>query len=479
MISAIVSLYGWRYPSVLVYMLQSTEYCAGPYLAWFWRTQNFSRVMHRRALDPTKSARLLLAALRVGMLAQIVAGLLLIGLWRFNGLAAGWEFGLALVLAYPIVWAHLVVVPLLFGRWLIVVPKERRLIKKSEAIFAGHTGVKIAVAGSYGKTSMKEMLLTVLGEGKKVAATPANKNVSVSHAQFAAGLAGDEDILIIEYGESAPGDVERFAETTHPTHAVITGVAPAHLDKYKTLEAAGHDIFAVARYLRGKNVYVNAESSATRDFMKSEYYGYNADGAFGWKVKNIKLAISGTNFDLTKGKRKLHLHSELLGKHQVGPLALTAALALELGLSEEQVVAGVAKTAPFEHRMQPYQLAGAWIIDDTYNGNIEGIRAGTELLAALPARRKLYVTPGLVDQGRETENVHRQMGELIARAKPDVVVLMQNSAAAHIQAGLEAAGYKGALTVEPDPLNFYTNLDQFVASGDVALLQNDWTDNYS
>lgn len=479
MISALIGFYGYRYPSVLVYMLQSTEYQVGPYITWYWNTQDFNKVVRRRSLRQTKAARLLLLCLRAGMLAQIVVGLLLIGLWRWDGLIAGWEFGLALILSYPIVWAHLATIPLLLGRVFIIGPKERKLVAQSDAIFAKHPGIKIAVAGSYGKTSMKELLLTVLGEGKKVAATPANKNVSVSHARFAANLRGDEEVLIIEYGEGGPGDVERFSRTTHPTHAVITGLAPAHLDKYKTIEAAGEDIFAVARYLHGKHVYVNTEAAALKPFMKTAYHGYDASGTLGWKAKNIEISVAGTTFDLVKGKKSLHLESRLLGKHQVGPLTLAAALALdELGLSENEVIEGIAKTTPFEHRMQPYALHGAWIIDDTYNGNIEGIRAGTALLAAIPAGRKLYVTPGLVEQGKEATRVHYLMGELIADAKPDVVVLMRNSAMPAMRDGLGSKGFKGELRVEEDPLAFYTNLGAFVAAGDVVIMQNDWTDNY-
>jgi UDP-N-acetylmuramoyl-tripeptide--D-alanyl-D-alanine ligase len=128
--------------------------------------------------------------------------------------------------------------------------------------------------------------------------------------------------------------------------------------------------------------------------------------------------------------------------------------------------------------MQPYQLGDAWIIDDTYNGNIEGIRVGTELLKELPGKRKIYVTPGLVDQGAETEAVHEEMGRLIAESKPDMVVLMQHSVTPFIQKGLEAAEYKGEIRIEEDPLNFYNNLSLVVAAGDLVLMQNDWTDNY-
>src|SRR5690606_30055144 len=138
----------------------------------------------------------------------------------------------------------------------IIKPKQWLLIKKSKLIFSNFPGYKIAIAGSYGKTSMKEILLTVLSEGKKVAATPANKNVSTSHAYFARKLKGDEDILLIEYGEGKPGDVKRFAGITRPTHAVITGLAPAHLDRYKTLRQAAKDIFSVGEFVPDEDVYV-------------------------------------------------------------------------------------------------------------------------------------------------------------------------------------------------------------------------------
>lgn len=479
MIREILSVYTPGYPKILTYMLQSSEYHAGPYLKWVFRTKDFGKVMHRRALQPTRPARLLLLALKTGMLLQIAAGLLLMYLGIWQDLTGGVTFGLAVIIAYPFVWAILAVVPLALGRELSAKPKEKRAIRRSEVEFAAHKGIRIAVAGSYGKTTMKELLATVLGEGLKVAATPANKNVSVSHARFAAALDGDEDVLIIEYGEGQPGDVARFARLTHPTHAVITGLAAAHLDRYKTIRAAGEDIFSLAGYLKGKNVYVNGESPEAKSFLKDTYHTFDEHGALGWKISSIKTGLEGTSFTLKKDDTSIRLKTGLVGRHQLGFVAFAAALALELGLSKEQVRDGVAKTKPFEHRMQPYQLAGAWVIDDTYNGNLEGIRAGTRLLADLAAKRKIYVTPGLVDQGEETARIHREVGRLIAEAKPDVVVLMKNSVAGYMKEGLKDADFQGELRVETDPLGFYTNLGHFVAAGDLVVMQNDWTDNYA
>ena len=473
------SLYRPSYLRVLVYMLQNTEYQSGPYLKWYWRTKSFSTVMHRRTLESTRAARLLLLVLRLGVGLQLLgaAGLIYLGVWHH--LVGGVAFGLAVLVVYPVLWAHLVVVPLTLGRWLVTRPRDARAIKRSEAIFASHKGIRVAVAGSYGKTTMKELLNTVLSEGLEVAATPANKNVSSSHALFARRLTGQEDVLVIEYGEGAPGDVARFARVTHPTHAVITGLAPAHLDHYKTLQAAGRDIFSVAGFVPPRQLYVNDESSSVKPFLKKSYQLFDTNGALGWKISQIEIGLDGTSFTMKKGHRTLKLKSVLVGRHQVGYLAFVAALALDLGLTDTQVRAGIAKTKPFEHRMQPYQLSGAWIIDDTYNGNLEGIRAGTQLLRELKAKHKIYVTPGLVDQGEETKRVHCEMGELIAAAKPDLVVLMANSVTNFIKQGLETAKYDGEIRVETDPLEFYTNLQHFVAAGDLVLMQNDWPDNYA
>ncbi|MEK7096191.1 MAG: Mur ligase family protein [Patescibacteria group bacterium] len=478
MINSILEMYKLRFAETIVYMLQATEYQIGPYLRWLWRVADFGKVAHRKTLVKTPRSRLLLAFVKIGMTFQVIAALAW-GLWSIkNGDPRG-IFALDLLISTPIVWAHIVIMPLLLGRFLVANPYSKLQIARSAKIFANHPGVKIAVAGSYGKTTMKEILLTVLGEGKKVAATEANRNVAISHAQFAKQLDGDEDILVIEYGEGAPGDVAKFCRTTKPDIGIITGLAPAHLDKYKTLEAAGKDIFFLAKFLGDKNVYVNEESKSLRSFIKKSHQLYSSSYAASWKIEDIKASIAGVNFKMTKDGTSLRLSSSLLGRHQVGPLAVAAAIARDQGLTDKQIAEGIGKIRPFEHRMQPRDAGGAWIIDDTYNGNIEGMLAGLELLEELPAKRKIYVTPGLVDQGKESSKIHQALGKAIARANPNLVILMQHLITADIVAGINETGFKGQLVLEEDPLNFYTNLDQFVAAGDLVLLQNDWPDNYN
>ncbi len=474
------SLYSFRLPAALTYMLQSSEYQAKDYLRWLARTRDFSRVQHRRHLERTSKARLIEAFLYLGMGLELLIGIALI-IYGIITPGASWsiEIGAAVAIAYPFVWAYLVVIPLELGRSLFVEPNQSRAVSAAEEIFAKHSGTIIAVAGSYGKTSMKELLKTVLGSKKVVAATSANHNVAIEHAKLAGTLSGKEDILIIEYGEGAPGDVAAFAQNTHPDMAVITGLAPAHLNKYPSLEAAARDIMSLSGYLHDKGVFVNGDSEALKPYIKPAYTLYGHSGVGEWKVSQVRVSIQGISFKLSDGEKELNLSSKLLGRHQIGPLSLSAILGVKFGLKASDIESAIANTEPYEHRMQPYELDGAWIIDDTYNGNIDGIRAGTELLGELPAKRKIYVTPGLVDQGKETKAVHLQAGKLIAAAKPDIVVLMQNSVSGIISQGLRDAGFKGELKLIDDPLDFYNHLDRLVAKGDLVLMQNDWTDNYA
>jgi UDP-N-acetylmuramyl pentapeptide synthase len=477
MLRSILYLYRPTFGRTIVYMLQSAEYQPDTYLKWFWRVQDFAKVSYRKKLVPTKAAKMLLGAFAAGELATILlsAGLFIHGL--ANHSSAETFYALALLLAAPILWAHLIILPLVLGRFFIIKPSSWLRVQRSSRIFANHPGQKIAIAGSYGKTTLKEILLMVLSEGKTVTATPANKNVSISHANFAEKLMGDEEIMIIEYGEGGPGDIGRFARKTHPDVGIITGLAPAHLDKYKTLQAAGRDIFSLAEFVGKNDLYVNSESSAIHEFMKPDQVAFSSQGIAGWKVKNVKLAIDGLSFELSNKTTKLKIKSRLLGRHLIGPLSLAVYLANKYGLAPKQIETGVAKIVPFEHRMKPSQVSGAWIIDDTYNGNIEGVKAGLELLAELPAKRKIYITPGLVDQGADEEKIHRHIGEMIAKTNPDKVVLMKHSVTDAIVKGME--GYSGQLIIEDDPLEFYTNLDKFVAAGDIVLMQNDWPDNYN
>ena len=466
----LLSYYWPNAPWMLVYMLQQTEYNPWKFMEWLKSVPNLLRIRRRGTLDVTSRVKLMLVISYGSWFFALALGLGLA--WTRQNLAF-----LLLSLLAPFISVLMLFISTLLLQKLLVDPAAAKEIQAAKKKLDSMNCQKIAVLGSYGKTTMKELLVTVLSEAKKVAATPGNKNVLISHARWVnKNIKGDEEILIFEYGESAPGDIERLAGFSTPDIAVITGIAPAHLDGYSSVEAIADDFASISKTTGKENIYVNGNSELLREKISGNFY--NPKGIANLTVKDIKIDYNATSFTLDGAGKKLHLYSGLLGSHQIGPLCAVIAIALRLGLNEEQITNGVAATMPYEHRMQPHNIHGAWLIDDTYNGNIEGMRAGLQLLQSLPGKRKVYVTPGLVDQGVETERVHLELGSLIAQAAPDRVVLMQNSATEFIRAGMNKGNYQGEVTIETDPLNFYTNIEHFLAAGDVVLMQNDWPDSY-
>lgn len=459
-----------KLPIFLVYMLQQVEYDSDKFMAWLLRRPDLTKVNYRQELIWTVKARSMVAFNYLVLILLLLALILIV---KSNSLVF-----LILILIIPFLTIGIFYLFVSLAWKLVEKPRRASQIRKSEKIFSQHRGVKIAICGSYGKTTMKELLYTVLSEGKNVAKTPGNKNVPISHAHFASSLSGDEEVLLVEYGEGAPGDIANFASNTHPDIGVITGLAPNHLDGYGTLGAVAEDLFSLKDYLRNKPFYVNTESEVVKPYLTKGCMTYNHNGVDGWKINNVKIGVDKTSFIMQKGKNLIKVESGLIGRHQVGPLALAASLADKLGLTNRQIETGLTKTVPFEHRMQPRKASGGWIIDDTYNGNLEGVLAGLELLETIKARRKIYVTPGLVDQGDETKRVHREIGVAVAKSNPAKVVLMKNSTTEYIKGGLIASDYEGSIEVRDDPLNFYSNIEHYIAAGDVWLLQNDWPDNY-
>lgn len=459
-----------KMPWMLVYMLQQSEYSTRKFIIWSVKFPNLFQLQKRGKLIRSGRTLILLVIAYWGWLTGVLG--MLLAFTQTGELIHIFRYILAPILAF----VALILVNFILQK-LIVQPKENLEIRRARKYLQGVKAMKIAVMGSYGKTTMKELLMTVLSEAKVVAATPGNKNVLISHARWInKQLTGKEEVLIFEYGEGKPGDIALLASLSNPNVAVVTGVAPAHLDEYASLEAIADDFSTIQGFVKPDDIYANRNSDFLKQNTKAHFY--DQTGLDEWKVSDISVDFDGTSFALTNGENILKLKTGLLGAHQVGPLCTVVAIALRLGLSGEQIRAGVAKTSAFEHRMQARHLHGAWIIDDTYNGNIEGMRAGLELLKSLPGKRKIYVTPGLVDQGAESSIIHKELGELIAAAKPDKVVLMKNSVTEHIQSGLSSAGYGGEVQIEDNPLEYYTHLEHFLAAGDVIMLQNDWPDSY-
>lgn len=471
-----LSRYHPRYPRALVYMLQASEYNIRDYFAWYRRTNDFLHVERRKYLVKTPKALLMLGIGWV-LLLSLYGAAFTIGL-RTHVLFAI-SFGAVIFFLAPFLVAYLIIIPLGIIQFFVQRPLEYFLFKQTQQQLARHRAIKIAIAGSFGKTTMREILKTVLSEGKKATAPQESRNTPMGISRFIQTLTGDKEVLIFELGEYYPGDVRVLCRLVQPDIGVITGINEAHLKKFKTVERAAKTIYELADWIGEGPVYVNGENALAREHARPGHILYSRDGLGNWRIENPKTDLTGTSFSLVKNGVRLECASRLLGLHHIGSLAAAADIALRLGLSPEQIKNGIAKTQPFPHRLQATtDQTGVITLDDSYNGNPDGVAAGIAFLASLHGHQRWYVTPGLVEMGVRTEAVHRAIGKELADAKIEKIVLIENSVTPYIEKGLKENGYGGEVVWFDDALAAFAALPHFTAAGDVVLLQNDWPDQY-
>jgi UDP-N-acetylmuramoyl-tripeptide--D-alanyl-D-alanine ligase len=456
-------------------MLQASEYNADDFLRWNLRVSDFARVEKRKRLLYTPKA--IVISILAWIYVAIIATLVVVGLLPQSGdIPHG--VALWLIIFFPLMLPYLLAFSVRVMH-LIQLPVEAYIVRKAANKLTRHSGFKIAIAGSFGKTSMREILRVVLSEMKKVAAPGGSENTPLAIARFIQSLKGDEEVLIFELGEYYPGDVRKLCRIVQPDLGIITGVNEAHLQKFKTLEAAADTIFELAEFLSPEDLYVNAENQAAHLQSPRSALEFSRDGVDGWRVSDPKTGLDGTSFVLEKEGQRINVHSKLLGLHHVGPLAVAATIASRLGLSIEQIQRGLSQTKPFAHRLERKNDGGVITLDDSYNGNPDGVKAVIEFLVSIKNHRRWYVTPGLVEMGNRAEAVHREIGRQLAQAEIEKVVLIKNSVTPWIEAGLNAAGYQGDIMWFDDALVCYASLPRMTIAGDVVLLQNDWPDQYA
>lgn len=466
-----------RYIRALAYMMQATEYNIRDFLRWHERIDDFRSVEKRKQLKMTAKAMLMLAAGWAGTVLGVTAA---IAAYLYVG--APWNYAaLAIIMLELPLFALAAISATVVASNLCQNVVERALLRKTRSRLAAHPALKIAIAGSYGKTTMREILKATLAAGKKVAAPPGSFNTPLGVRSFVSSLSGDEEVLIFELGEYYSGDIRELCEIVRPVIGIITGVNEAHLEKFGTLQNTARTIFEIQDYVTSKRLYINGESeNLPNELIARDNIIYSGQKVGDWIISDAQTSLGGTHFIATKGSKVVRVQSKLLGLHMVGSLAAAIHIADTLGMSPVDIEKGIATTSAFEHRLFPKSdTSGVVTLDDSYNGNPTGVTAVIAFLASLKEHRRFYVTPGLVEMGHRTEAVHREIGKQLARAGIEYVVLIRNSVTAYIEEGLNESGFSGKLLWFDDGPTAYASLPHMTVSGDVILLQNDWPDQYA
>lgn len=359
------------------------------------------------------------------------------------------------------------------ARFKILRPKYRNLIR-------------IGVTGSFGKTSTKMILKTILSEKYNVLATPESYNTTMGNVKIIRKeLKPEHEVFISEMGARYPKDIKKICDIVYPQIGIITSIGSQHLESFKTVENVAKTKAELLNALPNDGaIFLPNDNSFCSKLYNEEksrkkFYFDKDDKKANVYAKNIKLSKDGSEFVAVTSIGEIKCNTKLLGDLNIQNILSAIAVAVYLGLSKEQIARGVSKIEPVEHRLQvlPNQN-GTIVIDDAFNSNPVGSKMALDVLKSFDGR-KIIVTPGMVELGEKEIELNKEFGRQMA-SSTDIAILVGANRSKPIEDGLIAGGFDKNNIYVVNNLDYATKkLSEITKVGDVILFENDLPDNYN
>jgi len=341
----------------------------------------------------------------------------------------------------------------------------------------------LAITGSNGKTTTKEMVAAILEEAwfdaeplrGKVLKTEGNFNNLVGLPLTLLRLRRRDKVAVVELGTNRPGEIQRLAEIADPDVGIVTSVAAAHLEGLNSLAGVAREKGALYQNIRpGGAIAVNLDDP----WVKKLGAQFNGKKITYGKLGNVRAqsqrmrGTSGMQFVLRAGRQRRAVQLNYLGQHNVANALGAAALTLGIGVKVTTIRRGLEKARPFSMRMQIEQRNGVGIINDTYNANPASMKAALQTLAEIDCRgNRIAVLGDMFELGKQSAKEHRQLGKIAAGAAIDALYLLGNLAADVRKGALQGGLRAEQIIIGNDHADLAAKLRESVKRGDWLLLK--------
>jgi len=331
----------------------------------------------------------------------------------------------------------------------------------------------LAVTGSAGKTTTKEILAHILATRFRVMKSTGNLNNHIGLPLQLLKLEAEHDLAVVEMGMNHAGEIRALGALAHHDLAVVTTVAPVHLEFFESLADIARAKYEIIETLHSGGVAVlNADDEYVCQFgrgFKGKVVTFGIKRAADVSAHNIKLnGAEGSTFDLVVGSVGEPVTFPLVGEHNIYNALAAAAAAMERGLTPSQAAVALSSIAPPDKRGQVLQIGGATIINDCYNSNPRALAAMVDTLASMKAQRRILVVGEMLELGPTAEALHRESGKHAAEKKIDLVIGVRGMARAVAEAAC-GAGTQAQFVETPEQAGEW--LAQNLRPGDAVLLK--------
>ncbi|WP_298771186.1 UDP-N-acetylmuramoyl-tripeptide--D-alanyl-D-alanine ligase [uncultured Shewanella sp.] len=304
----------------------------------------------------------------------------------------------------------------------IVVPNTQIAMGEIAAFVRDFVGpTSVAITGSNGKTSVKEMVATILSQYHSVRYTAGNFNNEIGVPLTLLRLEMGDEFGVFELGANHKGEIDYTSALVKPSVAMVNNVASAHLEGFGSLEGVAEAKSEIFNHLESDGVAViNADDDFAKVMLKaSENHQQLTFGITHSADVMAKSVVSDHlgyyRFELHYNGDFCHISMPLAGRHQVSNALGASAICLALGLSLNEIKEGLRLLAPVKGRMQPKKLGRVRVIDDSYNANPSSVTAAINWLEDIGGNTCL-VLGDLAELGDNAPALHEQIGELAKKS---------------------------------------------------------------
>jgi UDP-N-acetylmuramoyl-tripeptide--D-alanyl-D-alanine ligase len=300
----------------------------------------------------------------------------------------------------------------------------------------------VAITGSNGKTTTKELLLHLAGNFIPVVSNEKNYNNQVGVAKTMLAIEGSPDYCIFELGTNHKGEIRTLTRMVRPHMSLITNVAPSHLEGLADLEGVAAeklDLFETT--LPGGAIFINADDPSLASYKRADctLYTFGMRGRADFMLQvAADFGLEGYEIALDLRGEKVIARTRLLGRHNLYNVLTAAALAFSMGVRGAALADALGAFEPYKGRFRPVRSAGGYtIIDDTYNANPASMEWAVKTLASLPCRgKRIAILGDMRELGARSDEYHRGLGRLIQASNLALVLAVgEEMKAAEREAG--------------------------------------------
>lgn len=291
----------------------------------------------------------------------------------------------------------------------------------------------VALTGSSGKTSVKEMTASILSQCGKTLATAGNLNNDIGVPLTLLRLTPEYDYAVVELGANHIGEIAYTTQLVKPEAALINNLLAAHIEGFGSLAGVAKAKGEIFEGLQSGQIAIINEDNLALDAWapllidkKVWRFGVDTQKTVDFYATGIKVSPLGTQFELHSPFGSISVSLPLLGRHNVSNALAAAALAMAVGANLSAVQAGLAVLTPVEGRLFPIVLSPTQLVlDDSYNANVGSMIAAADVLAMMPGY-KIMVVGDMGELGNDAIAYHREVGEAIQPLAIDHVLSVGN-----------------------------------------------------